>query len=81
VVAIPDDEIGARLKAVVVAHPGNAVTRAELQSFCLKHLPRYMVPEDFIFESELPRTSTGKADRQAVQRLVLELSAAQVAPV
>lgn len=81
VVAIPDDEIGARLKAVVVAHAGNAVTRAELQSFCLKHLPRYMVPEDFIFESELPRTSTGKADRQAVQRLVLELSAAQVAPV
>lgn len=79
VVAIPDDEIGARLKAVVVAHAGHAVTRAELQGFCLKHLPRYMVPEDFIFEAELPRTSTGKADRQAVQRLVLALGAGQVA--
>jgi amino acid adenylation domain-containing protein len=71
VIAIPDEEIGARLKAVVVAHPGQTVTRSELQGFCLKRLPRYMVPEDFIFEAELPRTSTGKADRQAVQQLVL----------
>jgi amino acid adenylation domain-containing protein len=74
VVAIPDDEIGARLKAVIVPHPGQTVTRAEVQSFCLKHLPRYMVPEEFYFEDELPRTSTGKADRQAVQKRVLELS-------
>jgi amino acid adenylation domain-containing protein len=75
VVAIPDEEIGARLQAVVVPHPGENVTRGELQGFCLKHLPRYMVPEDFIFESELPRTSTGKADRQAVQQRVLQRSA------
>ena len=75
VVAIPDDEIGARLKAVVVLHPGAAVSRSEIQGFCLKHLPRYMVPEDFIFEDELPRTSTGKADRQAVQRLVAAVTA------
>jgi amino acid adenylation domain-containing protein len=79
VVAIPDEEIGSRLKAVVVAHPGQNVTRAELQGFCLKHLPRYMVPEEFIFESELPRTSTGKADRQAVQRLVIEAANGAVA--
>jgi amino acid adenylation domain-containing protein len=73
VVAIPDDEIGSRLKAVVVVHAGHTVTRAELQGFCLKHLPRYMVPEDFIFEDELPRTSTGKADRQAVRHRVLDV--------
>jgi amino acid adenylation domain-containing protein len=75
VVAIPDEEIGARLKAVIVPHPGQTVTRAEIQGFCLKHLPRYMVPEEFIIEAELPRTSTGKADRQAVQKRVLQLSA------
>jgi acyl-CoA synthetase (AMP-forming)/AMP-acid ligase II len=75
VVAIPDDEIGARLKAVIVPHPGQEVTRAELQGFCLKHLPRYMVPEEFILETELPRTSTGKADRQALQQRVLQAAA------
>ena len=72
VVAIPDEEIGARLKAVVVPHPGMTVTRGELQAFCLKRLPRYMVPEEWRFEEELPRTSTGKADRQAVQKLFTE---------
>ena len=72
VVAIPDEEIGARLKAVVVPHPGMTVTRGELQGFCLKRLPRYMVPEEWRFEEELPRTSTGKADRQAVQKLFTE---------
>jgi amino acid adenylation domain-containing protein len=70
VVAIPDDEIGARLKAVVVPHPGQSITRSELQAYCLKRLPRYMVPEEFLFEAELPHTSTGKTDRQAVLRQV-----------
>jgi len=75
VVAIPDDEIGARLKAVVVLHPGQTLPRSEVQAFCLKRLPRYMVPEEFLFETELPRTSTGKADRQAVLKQVLAGSA------
>ena len=68
VVAIPDDEIGCRLKAVVVPHPGQTVSRSDLMAFCLKRLPRYMVPEEFRLDEEIPRTSTGKADRQAVLR-------------
>jgi amino acid adenylation domain-containing protein len=68
VLALPDDEIGARLKAVVVLHNGHAATRGELQAFCATRLPKYMVPEDVEFRDELPRTSTGKADRVALKR-------------
>ena len=64
----PDDEIGARLLAVVVAHAEGALTAADLQTFCLSRLPQYMVPEQFVFHGELPKTSTGKIDRMALRR-------------
>jgi len=68
VVAVPDEEIGARLKAVIVPHVGAALDPAELKAFCLGRLPKYMVPEEVLFRDELPRTSTGKTDRVAVAR-------------
>jgi amino acid adenylation domain-containing protein len=68
VLALPDDEIGARLSAVVVLHNGHPATRVELQAFCATRLPKYMVPEEFEFRDELPRTSTGKADRVALKQ-------------
>ncbi len=67
VIAIPDEEVGCRLHAIVVLHDG-ALNRGELPAFCLKHLPRYMVPETFHFRDEIPRTSTGKADRVGLAR-------------
>lgn len=66
VVVIPDEEIGARLKAVVASRIGDALTEAELRAFCGAHLPRYMVPEAFIIHTSLPKTSTGKINRQAL---------------
>jgi amino acid adenylation domain-containing protein len=67
VLAIPDEEIGARLKSVVVPHQNGAIAKAELEAFCLARLPKYMVPEEFIFTDDLPRTSTGKTDRMALR--------------
>jgi len=74
VVAIPDDEIGNRLVAVVAAHPGADVSEGTLKRHCGGFLPHYMVPERILLERELPKTSTGKADRQAVQRRVVALT-------
>ncbi len=68
VIAVPDDEIGARLKAVIVSNGSDELTKRKLQSFCMERIPRYMVPETFEFEEELPRTSTGKVDRVALMR-------------
>ena len=63
VVAIPDDLIGNRLAAFVVAVEGKNLTINELQSFCGERLPRYMIPELIRFRDVLPKTSTGKIDR------------------
>jgi acyl-CoA synthetase (AMP-forming)/AMP-acid ligase II len=68
VLAVPDEEIGARLSAVVVPNEGSALSAGDLQAFCRARLPNYMVPEAFLFRGEIPRTSTGKADRVALSR-------------
>lgn len=65
VLAVPDEEIGVRLKAVA-ALSDDTVSEEELRAFCLARLPRYMVPETFAFRQELPKTSTGKTDRHAL---------------
>src|SRR5262249_19511688 len=63
VLAGPDDEIGSRLRAVVAVRAGETLTAAALQAHCAGRVPRYMVPETIAFQSNLPKTSTGKIDR------------------
>jgi acyl-CoA synthetase (AMP-forming)/AMP-acid ligase II len=67
-IAIPDEEIGNRIEAVVTVRPGHAPSEVELREFCGTYLPRYMVPEEISFRSELPLTTTGKTDRVAIVR-------------
>src|SRR5499427_340266 len=66
VLAVPDDEVTNRLRAVVVCKEGGSVTADELRQHCALTLPRYMVPEGVDFRRELPRTSSGKVDRRAL---------------
>jgi amino acid adenylation domain-containing protein len=64
VVAIPDEIISNRIVAhVVVSGERN---QNELVAWCAERIPRYMIPESFLFADELPKTSTGKIDRQAI---------------
>lgn len=62
-VAIPDDLIGNRIKAIVAAHEAQELKIADLQSFCATRIPKYMIPEQIEFLEALPKTSTGKIDR------------------
>jgi amino acid adenylation domain-containing protein len=66
VVPVPDEEIGARLRAFVASQDGVELVADELTAYCLGRLPAYMVPESFDVRAELPKTSTGKTDRQAL---------------
>ena len=63
VVAIPDDDVGSRLRAFVALRAGEQVTAAALQAHCASRVPRYMVPERIEIRAALPKTSTGKTDR------------------
>jgi amino acid adenylation domain-containing protein len=73
VVAIPDDELGARLRAAVVLERGTETDAASISRFCVERLPRYSVPEVIHVLPELPSTSTGKVDRPALATLVTHL--------
>jgi L-proline---[L-prolyl-carrier protein] ligase len=66
VLAIPDDEVTHRLRAVVVTKVGATLDEAALRQHCAESLPRYMVPETVEFRRDLPRTSSGKVDRRAL---------------
>jgi amino acid adenylation domain-containing protein len=72
VLAMPDEEIGSRLRAVVAVRPEATLTATGLQAHCAGRVPRYMVPETITFQSSLPKTSTGKIDRT---RLAAEMEA------
>lgn len=63
-VAIPDEKVTNRLKAFVVV--GEDVTAKMLSEFLASSIPRYMIPEEFVFYEVLPKTSTGKIDRQSL---------------
>lgn len=62
-IAVPDDTVGNRIKAVVAFHDGIELGAAELQKYCGTRIPVYMIPEAIEFRHELPKTSTGKVDR------------------
>jgi acyl-coenzyme A synthetase/AMP-(fatty) acid ligase len=72
VLALPDEELGSRLRAFVALREGETLTAGALQAHCAGLVPRYMVPEAIELRPGLPKTSTGKTDRT---RLAAELEA------
>ncbi|MCA1726892.1 MAG: amino acid adenylation domain-containing protein [Actinobacteria bacterium] len=68
VVAVPDERIGHALVAFVVTHEGAELSPAALKKHVSERLPRYMVPGTVRFSDELPKTSTGKIDRQSLTK-------------
>jgi len=75
VVAIPDDEVGARLRAAVVVEGGDGLSQQELATHCATKLPSYAIPELFVLMAELPTTSTGKVDRRSLAESLGQYSA------
>ena len=67
VVALPDEVVSNRIWAYVVV--GGEQTKAELAKWCAERVPKYMIPERFELLDRLPKTSTGKIDRQALHAL------------
>ncbi len=69
-VALPHEEWGTAIVACVVPKDGSVVTGADVKRHVAERLPRYMVPARVEVMDRLPRTSTGKIDRQGVRAQV-----------
>ncbi len=65
VVAIPDESVSNRIIAFIVADSAGLDTD-EVLKCCRDRLPKYMVPESLEIRKSLPRTSTGKVDRNCL---------------
>jgi amino acid adenylation domain-containing protein len=65
VIAVPDPMVTNTIRAHVVAK--GDIGERDLIDFVGERLPRYMIPETFEFRPSLPKTSTGKIDRQALR--------------
>jgi amino acid adenylation domain-containing protein len=67
VVALPDKDAGVKIKAFLSVKDGVKPSIIELKAFSMEKLPKYMVPDLFIFLDALPRTSTDKIDYQTLK--------------
>jgi amino acid adenylation domain-containing protein len=63
VLAVPDEIVGNRIRAVVAIHVPDSLKPMDLQQHCSTRVPKYMIPEVIELCVELPKTSTGKIDR------------------
>lgn len=58
-----------RLEAYIVPKSGATLTNRALRDFLRRHLPKYMLPNDFFFLREMPLTRNGKVDSRALFEL------------
>ena len=68
VVALPDPLSGSKVVAMV---QGRA-NREDLTKICNRELSSHKVPQEIVLVSQLPRTHSGKPDRQRVRAMLLE---------
>ena len=66
VVAQPDLQWGETPLAYVELKPGAQATETELIQYCRARLPHFKAPRTVVF-AELPKTSTGKIQKQVLR--------------
>jgi long-chain acyl-CoA synthetase len=76
VVGMPDDDLGERPAAFVVARPGATVSAAELLTFASENLAAYKRPARIEIVADLPRLTTGKVLRRDLRDRAKLLAAA-----
>jgi fatty-acyl-CoA synthase len=67
VIAAPDERWGETVCALVVLKPGASATEQELIDFCREHLAHFKCPRHIQFIDSLPRTATGKIQKNLLR--------------
>jgi len=71
VVGVPDAHYGEEVAAVVVLTPGSTATAESLRAWAKERLSAYKVPRLYQFVDALPKGSTGKILKRAIDRSTL----------
>ncbi|MFE4519490.1 AMP-binding protein [Kitasatospora sp. NPDC056783] len=73
VVPLPDPQAGVRLHAHVTRRRGSELTSLRLRSHLGRQLPRHAIPASVhLTAAPLPRTSTGKPDRNLIKQTLMK---------
>lgn len=67
-IAVPDDLITNKITVLIVPILPGSFTKIEIEKHLSRLIPHYMMPELIEFRSALPKTSTGKIDRKALEK-------------
>ncbi|MEK6303889.1 MAG: fatty acid--CoA ligase [Acidobacteriota bacterium] len=67
VIAAPDERWGETVCALVVLKPEASATEQELIAFCREHLAHFKCPRRIQFIEALPRTATGKIQKNVLR--------------
>ena len=70
VTGIPDDLLGQKLIALVVARE-KQVDHQTILSTCARQMPRYKIPQTIVLVPSLPKTASGKIDKEKCTALLL----------
>jgi fatty-acyl-CoA synthase len=70
VLGLPDAKWGEVIAAAVRPHAGSIPTEAELTAFCRRHLAPFKTPRHWLFLGEIPRTISGKVEREELRKLL-----------
>lgn len=68
VVGFPDKLRGEVPKAFVVLKEAHHIREQELRDFLKKHLAHFKIPHQFEFVDELPKTKSGKVNKEALKK-------------
>lgn len=64
VLGMPDALLGQAIRAFVVVEDGAGLTERHLRAAAASRLENFMVPKEFVFCPDLPRTATGKVSKK-----------------
>ena len=67
VIGVPDERWGETVCALVVLKPGTEANEEELIEFCRAHLAHFKCPRRIQFIEALPRTATGKIQKNVLR--------------
>ncbi|MBI2980220.1 MAG: AMP-binding protein [Chloroflexi bacterium] len=67
VMGIPDELRGELVGAFINLKKGQTATEQEIKQFCLERITNYKVPKQIVFLDSLPKTASGKIDREKIR--------------
>jgi long-chain acyl-CoA synthetase len=68
--SIPDELRGEVVGVAIHLKAGATATESQIKRFCLERLANYKVPKQVFFVDSMPKTNTGKIDKEALRELL-----------